>query len=260
MDRMTTVYDLLIWSIRAAVIALVTLKLFRYATKSDERPSIISPNGILNHKAAHNVGPGDRPLQRIQEELPLCPAKMSSVYRNRSVYSRDAILAARLLMQSAVRNPKTQLFHVITEFPVPHQKVVGVSEKESLQSLLQFRLKRGSGLQGATWNEWNIEARRIVSGAALTMCKGACTDVLSVLDTNGVLPDSDTFTLLVDASLKIDGYETARSIVIRMVDAGYRIPVHFGELMRESVRSSRAVETSLNRNAKIFVPRHAVAM
>ena len=130
-----------------------------------------------------------------------------------------------------------------------------MSEREYLQSLLQFRARKLMSFEHATWEAWNDEAQKILKGVILYKCKGAALEVYETILAAGVLPDEETFTLLVRASLICDGGSRAKVLLEEMSKAGYVPPIEFSQsVIHRDFTIGDASYCALSKDAPVFIP------
>lgn len=128
-------------------------------------------------------------------------------------------------------------------------------EKQYLQSLVQFRALRSSGLNHATWEQWNEEARRILNGANIVRCTGVATEVFDTILSAGVLPDCETFTLLVRTSVNLGEFAPARTFLTEMTNAGFLPPRTLVDEVSKGLHAPSTIGSStFNKHAPEFVP------
>jgi hypothetical protein len=127
-------------------------------------------------------------------------------------------------------------------------------EKLYLQSLVQFRALRSSGLNHASWEQWNEEAQRILNGATLLGCTGVPTEVYDTILMAGVLPDSETFASLVRTSITLGEIGVARNFLTEMSNAGFLPPRQLVDEVSKGFNKPSCQRQSFNRDAPEFVP------
>lgn len=135
-----------------------------------------------------------------------------------------------------------------------------ILEREYLQSLLQFRAVKISALNYATWEKWNEEAHKILQGASLFKCKDVAMEVYDIIVSAGVLPDQETFTLLIRASLINDDFVNAKLFMDEMTSAGYIPKQSDVEMVTNRHFLGAQTTTGWNKNAAVFVPTHAACI
>ncbi len=127
-------------------------------------------------------------------------------------------------------------------------------QKEYLQSLLHFRAFRNNIFQDASWEQWNCEARNILGGATILGSSGIAVEVYDTLCKVGVLPDVDTFKLLIETSLTCGDMKAAKMFLKRMSSAGFVPEKALVDDVLRRLSNWKKDSTVLNADAPEFVP------
>ena len=250
-----TMYDVMLWLIRLSVPLLIARVYFK-GNSSDHTCG--KPANRVTSAKQHFTISSDRPLFEIRESRELNGLK-NETDRNASFpsVSRECLLG--LYVKSLHGKSTNALFGVNCALdrsvdasaqvkPSPEQ------EKLYLQSLVQFRALRSSGLNHATWERWNEEAQRILNGASLLGCSGVPAEVYDTMMMAGVLPDSDTFLVLVQTAMTLGDLAAARNFLTEMSNAGFLPPRHLVDEVSRSLNQSVTQRLSLNKYAPEFIP------
>ena len=231
----------------------------RLNTTQDVRSHILKTNGPTKQ---HIAMAESRPLFRIEERSGVAPVEVVNTQSSRgAVFPREMLLAAR--GSGANRRPDyvglciRTCDHVWESAPeIMIQTPVSCldQEREYLRSLLEFRAFKTSGLMKATWQEWNIEAQNILTGALLFGCSSVASEVYEIMQSNGIIIDSETFSVLIEASLKTNDIVRARMFLDHMTCSGLIVDRNLAKRVEEMANSYRPV-VYLNKDAPIFVPK-----
>ena len=171
--------------------------------------------------------------------------------------SRIVELFCRSRLSQGMHTPAYHLVYYVLASSVHAPVLESEAEKQYLQSLLQFRAVKISKLNQASWEKWNEEAQRIIKGAILLKCRGIAAEVYSTLISGGVLPDQETFTLLVRASLVNMEIDSAKFFLGEMVNASFLPPRDLVDSVSNKIQNSIASKPALNKDAPVFVPKVA---
>lgn len=193
------------------------------------------------------------------------------LYRRSCTYPKEVLLRCRPTLKRESNSPPLLPFMLCTrvsdsetspttetQFLVTANSASPAQQKDYLQSLLHFRAFRNNIFNDATWEEWNEEARKILGGAAIL---GSCEVAMEVYDTLtkvGVLPDGETFSILIETSLAGGDVKGAKFFLKRMSSAGF-VPMKslVDEVLRR-IGSSNKSSGKMNRDAPEFVPSHPI--
>ena len=146
----------------------------------------------------------------------------------------------------------------VVDQPVQFESIVHCSletERDFLQSLLQFRAFKASGMIDRSWEKWNEESQKVLSGAILFGCAGIPVEVYEAMTSAGVLPDAETFALLVRGCLVVNDLPNARVFVASMSNAGFLPPKELVAAVMTGFQSIANHHTGLNKHAPVFVPK-----
>lgn len=258
-----SMYDIMIWFFRMSVPILIYRIYFMDRTVLRHYPHrscgpVLQSSFPASGKQHFTIS-SNRPLFEIRESNDLIAGTPAQPPINdSSSVSRDILIGFYLNSSEsihvrelfAVKPPSGLASHESTE-----SDITPAQEKLYLQSLVQFRALRSSGLNHATWEQWNEEARRILNGVNLVRCTGVATEVFETILSVGVLPDCETFTLLVRTSVKLGEFEAAKTFLNEMTNAGF-LPSRtlVDDVSKGLCASSCITGSTFNRDAPEFVP------
>ena len=267
MDEST--HFLLLWALRATLLAVITWlctnpSKWSHVISHRSRKFGLHANYSRSREVSQNVRQIDtRPCFRVDEK---CQDEACGSAESPRVhgfqYCRDTLLSRR--QTSIVSQPASlrRLKHGPAEY-LPRARTVATraaidadQKRGFLQSFLQFRALKQSPLQGANWLEWNDEARKILSGALLYDSHATFAEVYDQMMAAGVMPDEETFSLLIRCSILSNDPDRTRRLINHMRDAGFSVPLELKNDLNHI--SARSVQ-SLNPHAPVFVPRFDVS-
>lgn len=243
------------WILRSSVIFLVLSIGFLKGRASRKARTLddsrLNKQGMMPTAKPQFSSSENRPLFRILE----CSSEASVSVLGRvdvgPVFIRDSLLASRTCIQSSKPPQLNPLKYCQPESIIINRLDVTACERDSLQRLMQFKAFRTISTRGASWNEWNENAQKILRGSLLLNCKNISFEVYESLLSNGVLPDSDTFQLLVRGCLRASEYQEANHFLAKMAEAGYTPPSNLEQDFHEKKLDSMR----LNKDAPVFVPK-----
>ena len=223
------------------------------------------PGQLMDHRQVKTVEPC-RPTFKVDEEcveedlavvLQVVPVSRTQLTRETMLAARCSIkMLSEYMCMFAINDGVSK----IRDMNVSSLSVAGISgtltEREYLQSLLQFRAVKLASFNHTTWEAWNEEAQKILKGATMFKCKGVATEVYDTLTEVGVLPDEETFTSLVHFCLISDDVVNAKLFLAEMINAGYLPSREVSELVSlEYLKLNRHVSGAcMNKHAAVFVP------
>ena len=264
------VYPCLVWLLRICLLATIYgflrsrfFKLTRLCgDKSSQEQHVPKAHVFSNKQNARQLD--DRPFFTVKEQAELEPIRQWGPHFSSKPdwqYSRDSLLSSR----STVEEPKPEALQRISEDnlacalePGSERYQSSNRQREYLQSLLQFRALKSSALVHADWSAWNNEAHMILNGAILFDSRQTFIEVYDTMTSSGVLPDSETFSLLIECSTYMNDARRTKELVTHMTNAGFTPPreVIDGWGLQHSMGGS---ECNLNRDAPEFVPQFRMA-
>lgn len=258
MIEATAFETIISWSLRSSFLLCLIIVVWR--GRRSTSATLVSTESKLNSRLGMSgtkttiISVDQRPLFRIKEGIP--DSGVVSVVANEvgPVFTRDSMLAARIFV-SMDRPVELNVFGSKRVIQGHHtiQSVNLDDEKEAFQCLMQFRALKSIPSKDATWTEWNEEARKILRGAMALTCKNIAMELYDALVAHGILPDVDTFILLVKASLKAEEFRNAQFFVRKMSDSGYVAP---SDVQQEV--TANLLNVALNKHAAVFVPSRTV--
>ena len=250
-----TMYDVMLWFVRMSVPLLIYRMYFGVSARSS---ACKNPSGRSISGKQHFTISSDRPLFQIRESRDLDDRQTGPERPNCfPLTSRESLLGVfkkSFCMSSAVVLFKSKPPSGVAAHSAPRDYPSPEEEKLYLQSLVQFRALRSSGLNHASWEQWNEEAQRILNGAALLGCAGVPAEVYDTMTMAGVLPESDTFLLLVRTAISVGQLTTARTFLTEMSNAGFLPPRQLVDEVSRGLNQSVSQGPSLNKYAPEFVP------
>ena len=267
MSEGVSMYDIIIWFVRMLIPILIYRVYFVAdgtgwfsSLKSSDSEST-QTNRFFSGKQHFTIC-SDRPLYEIQEEHDVsAPSERAKGTPHQPLFTRESCLSHYLGSSKLSRVP-VELFRCDNSpgtCPTSSKEITlkPEDEKQYLQSLVQFRALRSTGLNHASWEQWNEEAQRILKGAKLLRCTGIAVEVYDTMLSAGVLPDCDTFNLLVSTSVTLGELGTAKNFLTEMSNAGFIPPRNFLEVLSQGLNDSSltvAPQHPFNKNAPEFIP------
>ena len=267
MFDLNNLYSWILLTLRA-LLPLVTLTVFASRILAPSGKKQGRSGSALNAKQhaqsikQHTLLTEARPLFRI-EEREMTSLRVSHNNSQQSVipFAREALLAARTIVDGTV---PVELKDLKTEAAVvPPEKVEksGIcsrashgDEREYLRSLLEFRALRTPGLEGASWETWNREAQKILRGTLMFDCFTVGPQVFDIMSARGILPDNETFNLLLEVSLRAQDTMGAKGFIDLMCKAGYIADEDLTSAYQLMIAKQRSSLT-WNKDAPVFVPK-----
>jgi hypothetical protein len=255
------------WAMRALFIVGIYL-FFRHRNRSEISKGVdevglgrrIAP--IHASMKQHVTKTAERPLMTISESASpeTCEWREASPARPQFI-SRDSLLATLANCECVVPRG-LQLFSNNPQFAFPEDHVAHKNprkdqideEKTNLQSLVQFRLFKTSEVSGHDWGKWNEEARKILKAARSLGLLDIVEEVRDALLMAGVLPDVETYAILVELSVAASDVEAATGYIDEMIRSGYVVE---STLLRSVERMADYCppKKGFNKNAPVFIPR-----
>ena len=213
-------------------------------------------------KKQHVTKTAERPLMTISESASPETREWREASPSRPQFiSRDSLLATLANCECVVPRG-LQLFSNNPHFALPEDHVVSNDrrkdqideEKTNLQSLVQFRLFKTSEVSGHDWGKWNEEARKILKAARSLGLLDIVAEVRDALLMAGVLPDVETYAVLVELSVAASDVDAATGFIDEMIRSGYVVE---SSLLRSVERMVEYCppKKGFNKNAPIFIPR-----
>lgn len=262
--------SILTWILRIAFMIVVLLMVCsRYSYMRGQSPeTILKQNvsrlsGPLVHKS-HILLTGDRPLYQIHESS--CQEDFDAALNLRvHIYARDVLLASQDPSDTAPHEALSSIRYAKRQETAEPPRLGDHDSSNShfesqdkgriyLESLLQFRAFRTNCVHGASWEQWNDEARRILKGALLYGCRNVAEDVFDAITAAGILPDVETYTLMIKVCLSQDDIPQANHFVKSMRDAGLLPPDYLLQLLPRGPEPIKEPIKTLNKDAPVFVP------
>ena len=240
------------------LILVVVLRLKRHR-KALPRPQRLQHtiSTTLSSSKQHIALAESRPLFRIEEHTAESQSEIRAASQHsKSHFSRDALLSARRTVTVTIPHDLRGLsYHPSDNVQLTVQACSRTeAERQYLRSLIQFRAFKSSGLQKASWQEWNREAQNILTGALLLGCNSVGTEVYDIMTTNGVLVDDETFKLLVELAVKSGDLLGAKTYLQLMANAGFVVDENLPKHIERKSISTRPLAT-LNKDAPVFIPK-----
>ena len=263
------VYPCLVWILRICLLAtsygLLRSRFFKFtwlcADKSLPQQHVPKTHVFSNKQNARQLD--ERPFFTVDEQTELDPGSQWVPHLSSKFdwqYSRDSLLTSR----STVEEPKPEALRRISEENQPcalgfvSESFRSSRQCEYLQSLLQFRALKSSALVHADWTAWNNEAHMILNGAILFDSRQTFIEVYDTMISSGVLPDCETFSLLIECSASLNDARRTKELVTHMTNAGFTPPKQFID-DSDSKHSMGGSDCNLNKDAPEFVPQFRMA-
>ena len=262
--------SILTWILRIAFMSLVLIMVYsKYSYMRRQSPeTILKPNvsrvsGALVNKS-NILLTGDRPLYQIRESS--CQEEFDAALNQRvHIYARDVLLASQDPSDTTPHEALSCIRYVKRQETVELPRLGDTDSSDShfetqekarvyLESLLQFRAFRTNCVHGASWEQWNDEARRILKGALLFGCRNIAEDVFDAITAAGILPDVETYTLMIKVCMSQDDIPQANHFVKSMRDAGLHPPDYLLQLLPRDPEPIKEPIKTLNKDAPVFVP------
>lgn len=267
MFDLNDLYSWILWSLRTLLpLVILTALASRILAPSDKKQG--RSRSALNAKQhaqsikQHTLLTEARPLFRIEER------EMTSlrVCRNQSQqsvipFAREALLAARTIVDGTVPVELKDLKAEAAVVPAEEgdksdicSRTSPEEDREYLRSLLEFRALRTPGLEGASWETWNREAQKILRGTLMFDCFTVGSQVFDIMSAKGILPDNETFNLLLEVSLRAQDTIGAKGFIDLMGKAGYIADEGLKSAYQLMI-AKRRPSLTWNKDAPVFVPK-----
>jgi hypothetical protein len=257
-------YEVILWVLRMSIPILIYVIYFRETNPVQSpflRPSATRAfSGVQASSKQHFTIVSDRPLYEIHESDEVSEIEPRIIRESPAPsYSRELLLCGRdgshpSVQVRSIFVVKQAGIHCNINSPGRNRSPDPKHEKEYLQSLLHFRAFKSAALDCASWERWNEEAQKILTGALLFGCNDLTLEVYEAMISAGVLPDNDTFLLFVKVSLAKSDLMEARSFLTQMSNAGFIPPRELVDQVSHRLSSAHKL---LNRDAPVFVPSSA---
>jgi hypothetical protein len=264
-------YAVALWVVRivlpVSMLAFVALRLFmQHPVNEHRRRLILNPKTQTSSIKQHALLTESRPLFRIEEQVMIGKSpKLESGTVNEVPYPREALLAARVAVLDSKPPELAQLDwgsvrrSLESKSKASFVKVASLQdEREYLRSLLEFRALKTPGIADASWEAWNREAQKILKGALLFDCYQVGVQVHDILSRKGILPDNETFNLLLEIALKGQDLTGAKILIDLMGKAGYVADQDLQSAFQVA-HSKKNASLTWNRDAPEFIPISRVA-